>query len=68
MTVLELVQQILERMGSDLTPDVRNEARHEIHHQYLSAEKARTRLGWAPLFTLDAGLDRTIDWYRSHLS
>ena len=38
----------LEAMGSDLEPDVRNEASHEIRHQYLSAEKARRVLGWEP--------------------
>jgi CDP-glucose 4,6-dehydratase len=64
VTVLELVQQILATMGSDLLPDVRNEASNEIRHQYLSAAKARQMLGWSPLFTLDAGLQRTIKWYQ----
>lgn len=63
MTVLEVVERILDLMGSDLEPEIRNEATHEIRHQYLSAEKARRTLGWKPLFTLDAGLRRTIDWY-----
>ena len=27
--------------------------------------KARTVLGWRPIFSLDAGLRRTIEWYRS---
>jgi CDP-glucose 4,6-dehydratase len=65
--VLDLVRSILSEMKSDLEPDVRNESLHEIRHQYLSAEKARSVLGWAPLFTLDEGLRRTIDWYRGHL-
>jgi CDP-glucose 4,6-dehydratase len=64
MTVLELVRQIAERMGSDLVPDVRNEASNEIRHQYLSAAKARRVLGWRPLFSLAEGLDRTVRWYR----
>jgi CDP-glucose 4,6-dehydratase len=62
--VLALTEKILERMKSSLQPDVRAEARHEIQHQWLSAEKARRVLGWAPQFTLDDGLDRTIAWYR----
>lgn len=65
--VLSLVRSILGLMGSDLEPDVRNEASNEIIHQYLSAEKARRVLGWSPLFTLDEGLRRTIDWYREAL-
>jgi CDP-glucose 4,6-dehydratase len=67
VTVQELVQRILALMGSDLEPDVRNEATHEIRHQYLSAAKARETLDWRPLFTLDEGLRRTIDWYRTFL-
>lgn len=65
VTVLGLVNRILELMGSDLEPDIRNEASHEIRHQWLSAAKARARLGWVPLCTLDEGLERTIAWYRS---
>jgi CDP-glucose 4,6-dehydratase len=62
--VLTLTKKILERMKSSLEPDVRAEARNEIQHQWLSAAKARKVLGWAPQFTLDEGLDRTIAWYR----
>ncbi len=67
VTVLELANRVLALMDSDLTPDVRNEASNEIRHQYLSAAKARQVLGWTPLFTLDAGLRRTIAWYRDFL-
>ena len=63
VTVLELVQRILAVAGSDLQPDIRNEATGEIRHQYLSTAKAREQLGWTPLFGLEEGLRRTIDWY-----
>ena len=42
-------------------------ASNEIRHQYLSAAKARRMLGGRPLFTLEEGLQRTIDWYRDFL-
>ncbi len=64
VTVLELVQRILALMNSDLKPEVRNEASNEIQHQYLSSAKARQILGWSPLFTLEQGLDLTIQWYQ----
>jgi CDP-glucose 4,6-dehydratase len=67
ITVLELVERLLALMKSDLKPDVRNEATNEIRHQYLSAAKARERLNWQPLHTLDEGLRRTIDWYKAFL-
>ena len=67
VTVLDLVQRILTLMGSNLEPDVRNEASNEIRHQYLSARKAKDMLDWSPLFTLDDALETTIDWYREFL-
>ena len=67
VTVIELVDLILEKMNSSLTPDVRNEASNEIRHQYLSAELARRQLDWHPLFTLEEGLTNTISWYREYL-
>jgi CDP-glucose 4,6-dehydratase len=68
VTVLDLVRAVLRKMGSDLEPDVRNEASNEIIHQYLSAAKARHQLGWGPLFDLDGGLTRTINWYKDFLA
>jgi CDP-glucose 4,6-dehydratase len=67
VTVLELVRKILDLMDSDLEPDVRDEARHEIRYQCLAAGKARRTLGWSPLFTLDEGLGLTVPWYVEHL-
>lgn len=68
VTVLDLVRRILAQMNSSLEPDVRNEASNEIRHQYLCANRARTELGWAPLFTLDEGLTRTVSWYKEFLA
>ena len=67
LTVAELVDRVRSVMDSRLEPEIRNEARHEILAQSLSAEKARRILGWQPLFTLDEGLTRTVEWYRSYL-
>ncbi|MDQ3665019.1 MAG: GDP-mannose 4,6-dehydratase [Acidobacteriota bacterium] len=63
VTVLDLVRRILTLMGSDLQPEIRNEASNEIRHQYLSAAKARELLDWSPLFALDQALEQTIRWY-----
>lgn len=68
ITVLELVNKILKTMGSQLKPDVRNETCYEIREQFLSAERARTRLQWKPRFSLDDGLKQTIAWYSELLN
>ncbi len=67
VTVLELVDTILKKMSIDLKPEVRNEASNEIRDQHLSADKARAMLNWKPLFTLEDGLNKTIDWYKEYL-
>lgn len=68
LSVLELVHSILARMGARVKPDVRNEAANEIRNQYLNGDKARRVLGWSPVFSLEAGLDNTISWYREFLA
>ena len=67
ISVLDLITRISRLMGSDLQPDIRDEATNEIREQRLSAAKARQQLGWKPLFSLDEGLNRTIEWYRKFL-
>jgi CDP-glucose 4,6-dehydratase len=67
VTVLELVNRILSLMGSDLEPEIRGEATNEIRYQSLSAAKARKLLNWHPLFSLEEGLQHTIEWYKNFL-
>jgi CDP-glucose 4,6-dehydratase len=68
LTVVEIVSKVLEAMGSTLEPDIKNIATNEIREQYLDATRAKRDLGWAPMFTLDEGLRRTVEWYRKFLS
>jgi CDP-glucose 4,6-dehydratase len=67
LTVLELVEQIGALIGSDVEPEVLDEAINEIIEQRVDATKARDVLGWRPAHTLEQGLERTIGWYRSYL-
>ena len=67
VTVLDMTRRILAALDSPLEPDVRNQAQHEIPHQWLSARKARRMLNWEPRFELDGGLARSVSWYRNFL-
>ena len=68
LSVIEIVQSILKLMNrEDLQPVILNEASNEIKCQYLTSEKARSLLGWVPLYTVDQGLHETIRWYTSYL-
>jgi CDP-glucose 4,6-dehydratase len=67
ISVIDITRLILKLMGSNLEPEIRNEASNEIRCQYLDAGKAREKLGWRPLYQLEDGLRTTIDWYRTSL-
>jgi CDP-glucose 4,6-dehydratase len=69
LSVLDVTQKILRLMGrEDLQPKVLNEAKNEIRHQFLSADKAKKILGWKPIYDLEPGLKETIESYRRSLS
>ena len=69
VTVLELVKLIQHSMKcKKIEPDVQNTASGEIRAQYLSSAKAHRVLGWQPEFSLEKGLEETIEWYRLHLA
>ncbi len=67
-TAIEIVRLILDLMHSDLEPHIQDQAVREIRNQCLSSAKAGKILGWKPLFTLQEGLQRSIDWYRGLLA
>jgi CDP-glucose 4,6-dehydratase len=65
VSVLELTRKVLAAAGRpDLEPDVQNTTSGEILRQYLSAERAQTKLGWVPSRKLDERLRETVAWYR----
>lgn len=69
VTVREVVDRIRGVVGrEDLEPDIRADVVGEIHDQFLSTEKARSRLGWHSEFDLDRGLRETVAWYREFLA
>ncbi len=69
--MLDLVNRIIKLAGKEgqIEPRVmlQRKIEREIDAQYLSADKAEARLGWRAEVSLDEGLKRTIDWYRTHL-
>lgn len=68
LSVEKLAKKILSLMDSQLQLDIRNNATNEIQDQHLNAARARQVLGWRPLFDLDEGLKRSINWYTDLLT
>lgn len=63
LSVLEVVKKVVSSMDSKLKPKILRQSRNEIQNQYLSIEKARKVLKWAPKYSVDQGLEMTIPWY-----
>lgn len=62
--VLDMVMKIISQYGSNLVPEILNVSKNEITDQYLSIEKAKKILKWAPKYSVDKGLKLTIPWYK----
>ena len=67
LSVFALVERLQSCAGTALEPHVLGTATHELQAQYLSAERARSLLGWEARTPLDDALRATIDWYRTYL-
>ena len=66
ISVSSLVTLVAQLMGqSGLEPIALGNAKNKILNQYLSSEKARTQLGWKAEYSLEQGLQETIQWYWS---
>lgn len=69
LSVLDLVD-IIKRVMKANKIDVKilNTAKSEIHNQYLDWQKACKILKWAPGFSIEQGLGKTIQWYEEYFN
>jgi CDP-glucose 4,6-dehydratase len=66
-SVRDIANRICDKMGVPFDPVVEDRAHGEIPAQYLDSTKIRDLVGWKGIYDLDAGLDRSIAWYREFL-
>jgi dTDP-glucose 4,6-dehydratase len=68
MTINELADTILELTGgqSEITYEPLPPQDPKVRRPDIS--KAKTELGWAPTVSLEAGLERSIDYFEAELS
>lgn len=61
-----IAERLAELWGEGASWDLTGEPQpHEAHFLKLDCAKARTQLGWRPLWPLDEGLRRTVDWRKA---
>ena len=63
LSVFEMVERLQRHAGTSFEPLVEPAAPAEMRAVYLSAEKARTRLGWEPRHAFDDALAETVAYY-----
>lgn len=69
ISVLEMYRLISQEVtGGYVEPEIRDTAKAEIVDQHLNSAKARAELGWKSTVTIEQGLKRTHEWYRSFLT
>jgi dTDP-glucose 4,6-dehydratase len=66
---IDVVRRILELTGRDetLIEYVTDRPGHDRRYS-LASEKLRDALGWQPALSFDAGIQRTVEWYRDNES
>lgn len=69
LSIADIARMVVRQMGKpdDLVTYV-GERPGQVFRHTAEASKAARLLGWRPQVAFDAGLARTIEWYRSHRS
>jgi len=63
---LDLIKKLLELLdgSEDLIEYVQDRPGHDLRYSINNA-KIRSELGWTPKYTLEKGLEKTIEWYKN---
>ena len=62
-----IFQMIADACGFDMPPITAPSRAGDINRIALDVGRARKGLGWSPGITIEAGLKRTVDWFRKDL-
>jgi nucleoside-diphosphate-sugar epimerase len=68
VSLLDLVDKLNALLGTDIQPIHADERPGDIKHSRAAVDRARELLDFAPVVDFDAGLARTVDWYRQQLA
>lgn len=63
---IDLIKTLLNLLGGseDLIEYVKDRPGHDLRYSIDNA-KIRTELGWSPKYSLERGLEKTIEWYKN---
>jgi len=60
----QLFEKLSRIVGSSIRPQYEPARKGDVRHSHADISKAARMLGYSPDITLDAGLQRVVDWYR----
>jgi len=67
----DLLERIIKRMGVEVDVSVQQARvrpeQSEVMMLICNNNKAQTRLGWTPIWSLDEGIDAVVDYVKSNL-
>ena len=68
-TIREVVETICKRMGVsfDNVVDITEDRAAKDYAYLMDSQRVRKELGWRNKYTLDEGIERTIEWIDSNL-
>lgn len=67
LSVRDLLEQVPEIVGRELTYTIANTATHEIPRQSLDFTKATKQLHWSPQWAFNDAIRKTYQWYQAVL-
>ncbi len=66
--VMDVIKKIFEIAGIEVPIDDKGERKGDVQELVASAQKIKKELGWEATVSLDEGLRKTFNFYRSHPS
>lgn len=66
VSVLDVVNTLIAIHGKQIEPVILDQAKAEIHSQYLDCTRAKTVLDWTATHDLEAGLRKSYEWYADY--
>lgn len=65
-SVREVVEKIIDFSGRNVSVEWEEYRHIDINRSFCDCRKAKKTLGWNPKISLDDGIKRTVDWWKSH--
>jgi CDP-glucose 4,6-dehydratase len=60
--IVQMAKNYWDKINFEIVP---NNDKHETTFLMLNSNKARIKLGWKPIWTLEQAMEQTITWYRN---